>query len=76
MEKLIIWKTITFNFCLHQPRSREQSECTNVCRSKTRFLALKNLRSTRELYIYMDGCLQAGLKFHKNKHIVKSISLM
>ena len=53
MEKQMFCKTIILTFCLLQPRPRDQSQWTNVSHGKNQFLGERNLRTTREFYIYM-----------------------
>ena len=45
--------TAIFTFCLLQPRTRDQSEWTNVSHSKAQFLVERNLRSSQDFYINM-----------------------
>ena len=53
MKDLMIWRTIIFTFCLLQSQTRDQSKCKNFSHSKAQFLAERNLRSTRDFYIYI-----------------------
>ena len=58
IEKQMIGKTITFTFCLLQPRTRDQSECTNVSHDKAQFLAETNFEINTRI-LYLCGDLQA-----------------
>ena len=67
IEKQMTMKDYYFHFCLLQPWTRNQSECTNISHSQARFLAERNLRSKlSDLY----GDLQTILRFHRKKYTV------
>ena len=44
----MVWKFIIFTFCLIKSWSHDQSECTKISQSNTKFLAEKSLRSTTQ----------------------------
>ena len=68
--KEVIWKTVIFTFCLLQPRTRDQSECTDVSDSKTQFLAKRNLIEINTGLSYLYDDLQTVLRFNKNKQTI------
>ena len=49
----MIRKNIIFTFSLLQLGQRDQCECINVSHSKVQFLAERNLRSTRDVCVYV-----------------------
>ena len=53
IEKKMLWATFIFTFYFLQPRTRDQIEYTNVSHGNAQFLAWRNLRLTRDFYIYM-----------------------